>query len=94
MEAAAEQIGLREAKNTFSALTSRVNRFGQPVVVLKQGKPWVMIVPADAEAKERLDRLQRLRALTRAIESSEEPPWDEGKSDKDLLNEERVRRFG
>ena len=94
MEASAGFIGLREAKNTFSALTAQVNRSGVPITVLKNGKPWVTVVPADAEAQRRRERLARFKELTSAIESSEEPVWDEGVSDDELLNEERMRRFG
>ena len=87
-------IGLREAKNGFSALTARVNRFGETVTVLKNGKPWVTIAPADADALARRERLEKFKALTVRIESGEDPAWDEGVSDKELLDAERVRRFG
>ena len=95
MDAVLNEIGLREAKNGFSALTARVNQTGMPVTVLKNGRPWVVIAPADAEAERRHERLECLRLLTREIDSFEdEPAWEAGVSDRDLLDEERVRRFG
>lgn len=39
-------IGLAEAKNNFSKLTSEVNRSGRSVTILKNNKPWVVISPA------------------------------------------------
>ena len=39
-------IGLAEAKNNFSKVTTEINRTGQPVTVLKNNKPWVIIQPA------------------------------------------------
>lgn len=41
-------IGLAEAKNNFSKVTAEVNRTGRPVTVMKNNKPWVVIMPASA----------------------------------------------
>ncbi len=89
-------VGVREAKNRFSELTAEVNATGAPLTVLRNNKPWVTIYPADAEAAERRTRVERLRALTRSIEqdAADEPLWDPSVSDRDLLDEERVKRFG
>lgn len=38
-------IGLAEAKMNFSRVTAEVNRTGMPVTVLKNNKPWVVIMP-------------------------------------------------
>ena len=43
-------IGLVEAKNNFSKLTTEVNRSGKPVTVLKNNKPWVVIAPVERGA--------------------------------------------
>lgn len=43
---AALTMGLAEAKNNFSKVTSEVNKTGRPVTVLKNNKPWVVIQPA------------------------------------------------
>jgi len=50
MKMATYTIGLAEAKKNFSKLTSEVNRTGKPVTVLKNNKPWVVIVPASSLA--------------------------------------------
>lgn len=42
-------IGLAEAKKNFSKITSEVNRTGKPVTVLKNNKPWVVILPASKQ---------------------------------------------
>ncbi len=42
-------IGLAEAKNNFSRVTSEVHRTGKPVTVLKNNRPWVVITPAAAK---------------------------------------------
>lgn len=41
-------MGLAEAKNNFSRVTTEVNRTGRPVTVLKNNRPWVVINPAVA----------------------------------------------
>ena len=91
-----EAVGVREAKNRFSELTAQVNELGTELVVLKNNRPWVIIHPADSEAASRRARLERLHALTTSIEqdASREPAWAGDKSDRELLDEERVRRFG
>ena len=40
-------IGLAEAKTYFSHVTAEVNRTGIPVTVLKNNKPWVVIMPVE-----------------------------------------------
>lgn len=89
-------VGVREAKNRFSALAAQVNASGSPLTVMKNNTPWVVIAPADPESLERRARLERFRALTASIEQdlAEEPTWDPSVSDRELLNRERVRRFG
>ena len=96
MSEALEAVGVREAKNRFSELTALVNQTGAELVVLKNHRPWVFIQPADAAAEDRRTRLDRLRALTRRIEKdvANEPEWESAVSDRDLLDDERVRRFG
>lgn len=39
-------IGLVEAKNNFSKVTSEINSMGETVTVLKNNRPWVYISPA------------------------------------------------
>ena len=96
MSEALEAVGVREAKNRFSELTAQVNATGSELVVLKNNKPWVIIRPADSAAADRRSRLEKLRALTGRIEAdaANEPDWDSAASDRDLLDDERMRRFG
>lgn len=42
---AALTMGLAEAKNNFSHVTSEVNKTGRSVTILKNNKPWVVIQP-------------------------------------------------
>lgn len=95
MATALTPVGVREAKNRFSELATEVNATGRTLVVLRNNKPWVTIAPADAESAERRRRAEALKALTQSIESAaDEPAWDASLSDKELLGEERERRFG
>lgn len=96
MSAALTPVGVREAKNRFSSLAAEVNASGCSLTVMKSNVPWVTIVPADPESIERHRRLDKFRALTASIELDDglEPVWDASVSDRELLNEERVRRFG
>lgn len=96
MEAALEPVGLKEAKEQFSALTARVNALGAPVTIMKHNRPWVVIQPADAVSALRAKKLAAFRELTKQIEASiaEEPTWDSTLSDWELLAQEREARFG
>ena len=42
---AALTMGLAEAKNNFSRVTSEVNKTDRSVTILKNNKPWVVIQP-------------------------------------------------
>ena len=91
-----EAVGVRFAKNNFSQLASLVNEAGESLTVLKNGKPWVLIAPADPVAVERARKRELFAKLTAKIESkaAEEPAWDASLSDRDILGAERMRRFG
>ena len=39
-------VGITEARTRFSQLTDEINTTGQSVLVLKNNKPWVKIMPA------------------------------------------------
>lgn len=95
MQAELEPIGVRQAKTQFSALTQEVNATGLAVTVLRNNKPWVKICPADPKALERRKKLEEFRSLTASIESySADPDWGSLELDDDLLDQERVTRFG
>ena len=43
-------MGLAEAKNNFSRVTSEVNKTGRSVTILKNNKPWVVIQPVQGSS--------------------------------------------
>ena len=57
-----EPVGVREAKNRFSELTTEVNASGVPLTVLRNNRPWVVIYPADEAAASRRERLPAAHA--------------------------------
>ena len=67
MDALLDPVGAREAKNRFSELAAEVNRTGNALPVMKNGKPWVVIQPASEEAQQRRARLEKFRALGEAL---------------------------
>lgn len=97
MEATLNPVGVREAKNNLSALLDEVNKTGQSLTVLKNNKPWAVIQPADAKSMERRRRLEAHKRLMQLVEN--EPlelreDFDPSKTDKEILGEWRVERFG
>ncbi len=97
MGQAMHSVGIREAKNRFSELTAMVNASGVPLTVMKNKQPWVVIEPVDAESAERRKRALRVRSLTLQLERDfADIDWgDESPAaDRELLGEERMRRFG
>lgn len=96
MDQAQLTVGVRETKSQFSTLTAQVNETGRPLVVTKNNEPWVVVHPADAASRERRERRQRFQELTEKIEADavHESSWDFEVSDCELLNAERVSRFG
>lgn len=58
-------VGVREAKNRFSELAAEVNATGQSLVVLRNNKPWVTIVPADVGAARQRRRAKPASTLRR-----------------------------
>ncbi len=90
-----EPVGVRQAKAQFSALAQEVNESGLSLTVMRHGKPWVVICPADFGLREKQRKLEAFRALTASIESCEaDPDWSLLGDDADLLAQERVERFG
>ena len=57
------RVSAREARARFAELTNQVRYTGEPVIVEKQGRPFVAVVRVDD-----LDALQRLRARERQAE--------------------------
>lgn len=91
MAVTAEQVGVREAKSRFSEIAARVNADGIDVLVLRNNKPWVRIVPATPSPAERLESFD---AFVSRLSGQPDLPWPAGMTDREILNEARVRRFG
>ena len=79
----ARRVSAREARAQFAELTDRVRYTGEPVIVEKQGRPFVALVSLDdLEAVERLRRDRRAAEFGRlaaeaAREAGEPEPSDE-----------------
>ena len=62
----ARRVSAREARARFAELTDRVRYTGEPVVVEKQGQPFVAVVSLeDFDALERLRRERAAEKFTR-----------------------------
>ncbi len=70
----ARRVSAREARTHFAELTDRVRYTGEPVIVEKQGQPFVALVSLqDFDELERLKGEQRAAAFSRrAAEAAQE----------------------
>lgn len=70
----AKRVSAREARTHFAELTDRVRYTGEPVIVEKQGQPFVAVVSlSDYDALDRLRREKAAAEFTRlAGEASRE----------------------
>jgi prevent-host-death family protein len=60
------RVAAREARSQFAEITDRVHYTGEPVIVEKQGQPFVAVVSlSDFEAVERLRREKQVDEFTR-----------------------------
>jgi len=81
-----KQLNLREANQRFSRLVREIEQTGERVVVLRNGKPAVEIVPSSEKRavyrrtreQERAIRAFLKLARTRPGDSSGEPRWTRG----------------
>ena len=78
-----KRVSAREARSRFAEITDRVRYTGEPVIVEKQGRPFVAVVSLDdLGALERLHRENSAREFTRfsaraAHETGAEPSESE-----------------
>jgi prevent-host-death family protein len=73
-----KRVSAREARSHFAEITDRVRYTGEPVIVEKQGQPFVAVVSLDDfDALERLHRQEAASEFTRlateAVRQAEGP---------------------
>jgi prevent-host-death family protein len=80
----AKHVSAREARAQFADLTDRVRYSGEPVVVEKQGKPFVALVSLEdfallerLRARERAEQFSRLAARAAGETPGPEPTEEE-----------------
>ena len=70
------EVGVLEAKTTFSTLIAEIERTGEPVTVTRHGKPAVRIIPA-IPARERMTPEERRAVAEEIIAWRDAQPADE-----------------
>lgn len=70
------EVGVLEAKTSFSTLIAEIERTGEPVTVTRHGKPAVRIVPA-TPAREQMTPEQRRTVAEEIIAWRDAQPVDE-----------------
>jgi prevent-host-death family protein len=71
-----KQLTLREANQGFSRLVREIERTGERVLVLRNGKPAVEIVPAGERGSVRRRTPQQERAIRAFLKSARTRPGD------------------
>ena len=71
-----KQLNLREANQGFSRLVREIERTGERVLVLRNGKPAVEIVPADERRVIHRRTPDQERAIRAFLESARTSPGD------------------
>jgi prevent-host-death family protein len=71
-----KQFNLREANQGFSRLVREVERTGERVLVLRNGKPAVEIVPSGERRNVRMRSPEQQRAIRAFLKSARITPGD------------------
>jgi prevent-host-death family protein len=71
-----KQLNLREANQEFSRLVREIERTGERVLVLRNGKPAVEIVPAGERRAVHRRSPEQERAIRSFLESARTSPGD------------------
>ena len=89
----ARRISAREARAQFAEITDRVRYTGEPVIVEKQGRPFVALVSLDdLEAVERLRRDRRADDFSQlAARAAREADHPEPADDEIVAEAKRTR---
>ncbi len=86
-------ISAREARARFAELTDRVRYTGEPVVVEKQGKPFVAVVRVeDLDALERLRIPERRAEFTRLAGLAAEEAGGPAPSEEEMIEAVKLTR--
>ena len=89
----AEHVSAREARARFAEITDRVRYTGEPVVVEKQGKPFVAVVSVDdLDALERLRSLERDATFVRAGAAAAQKQQGEEPTEEDIVEAVKATR--
>jgi prevent-host-death family protein len=87
----AKHVSAREARSHFAEITDRVRYTGEPVIVEKQGQPFVAVVSLDDfDALERLRREKAAGKFTRLAAEAARQAEGPGPSDEEIV--ESVKR--
>ena len=82
----ARRVSAREARAQFAEITDRVRYTGEPVIVEKQGRPFVALVSLeDLEAVERLRRDRRAAEFSRLAAEAAREAGDPEPSDEEIV---------
>lgn len=82
----ARRVSAREARAQFAELTDRVRYTGEPVIVEKQGRPFVAVVSLnDLEAVERLRRERRTDEFSRLAAEAAHQVTEPEPSDAEIV---------
>ncbi len=85
------RVSSREARSHFAELTDRVRYTGEPVIVEKQGQPFVAVVSIDdLDALERVRRERAAREFTRLAAQAAREVQGPEPSEEEIV--EAVRR--
>ena len=74
-------MNLRDANQQFSKLVREIEATGEPVLVLRDGKPAIKLMPADHETGRPRFSAERQKAIEDLLTSARNNP---GRSDPDI----------
>ncbi len=86
-----KQLNLREANQGFSRLVREVEETGERVLVLRNGKPAVEIVPSGEKRAMRKRAPEQERAIRAFLKSARTKPGDSSGEDRWTRDELHVR---
>jgi prevent-host-death family protein len=88
-----ERVSARDARARFAELTDRVKYTGEPVIVEKQGRPFVAVIRAeDLERVEHLLTEERQAGFSRLAAEAADGEQPSGPSDDEIVEAVRLTR--